>query len=76
MAFVRNTNKQRGSIAKQDTEVDMDVTVGMYNGSMAVRIGSVGSDERETKKKTSQVYVLDETQARQLYDILKNTFGF
>ena len=54
----------------------MDITIGSYEGNKAVRLGSKGSDNRKTKKKTSQVYVLEEDSAKQLYDILKSTFNF
>ena len=76
MALVNKINQKSGIIQQQDTDIPMDITIGSYEGNTAVRLGSKGSDNRKTKKKTSQVYVLEEDSAKQLYDILKSTFNF
>ena len=75
--MVNQVSSHRGQIHKQgDLSIPMDVTIGTYNGDVAIRIGSDGSANRQTKPKPSQVYVLDENRARQLYNVLKTIFGF
>lgn len=77
MALVDQVKSHQGQIDEQgDLPIPMDVTIGTYNGDVAIRIGSNGSANRQTKPKPSQVYVLDENRARQLYNILKSTFRF
>ena len=77
MALVRRIYHRKGQISKQGPQtISMQLTIGIYNNKTAVRIGSSGSTKRKTKKKPSQVYVLDEKIARQLCGNIKSTFGF
>lgn len=76
MALISQVNSSCGTIDNQDTTIPLEVTVGVYSGATAIRIGSDGSAARQTQPKPSQVYVLDEKSARQLYDIMKTTFNF
>lgn len=62
----------------QKTELKMRVESGYYNNreDKAVRLYSLGSEDREAGPKVSQVYVLQKDAAKELYDFLKRTFNF
>lgn len=56
------------------TVCEANYNTGKYKGVKYARIQTYGSDERQKKGKQSQVLHIDENIARQLVDLLKNTF--
>lgn len=65
---------QYDSVSLNPTNAPADVTADKKNKRISIRTS--GSGLRQNKGKCSQVTVFTADSARQLFDLLKETFGF
>jgi hypothetical protein len=66
----------RDLIALHPTQVVATVYCQEYDGRQILQIDTHGSDHREIPDKVSQTIQLNESSAKELFDILKKGFGF
>lgn len=74
MARVRSFAPSTQSIRVHRTEVDCEFGVVDGPGGPWLHLSTFGSDERASERKSSQSIQLDVAQARELIDILEQTF--
>ena len=75
MVLITSVEEYQGRIQTQNTSIPLKVVVGTYESESAVKIYGIGSTERKTSPKPSQVFVFKKEQARILIDTLKKTFN-
>ncbi|PPQ36547.1 hypothetical protein SAMN06265338_102572 [Rhodoblastus acidophilus] len=73
MVLIKTFVREDLTTRAQDA-VDASYTVFDRDGAMFVQFNTCGSLSRKIPGKTSQTFQLDESSARELFDILKNTF--
>jgi hypothetical protein len=77
MAWVSVIEKVEGKGKLQPTQVVARCKIfAPINGTPIVQIDTTGSFGRELPGKTSQTLQFGEEAARQLFDILRDTYGF
>nr|WP_321510504.1 hypothetical protein [uncultured Hyphomonas sp.] len=76
MALIRKFEKKAMDRNSIHDEIEASYTSFEFDGRAFVQIDSYGRAEREIPGKKSQSIQLDEQGAKQLYEILRSTFGF
>ncbi len=77
MAWVRRVERKEGEGRRQPSEVVAFVKVfEIEDSSPIVQIDAFGSDERQNPGKQSQTLQFGRESARQLFDLLKQTYEF
>ena len=77
MAWITSFERRPGSGKLHPTQLVGHVKVFQTAGDLPiVQIDTLGSDDRENPNKQSQTIQIGEESARQLYLILKETYGF
>jgi hypothetical protein len=77
MAWVTSFQKEKASGRIQPTQVDAIVKIfNTQDDRIVVQIDTRGSEDRENPGKQSQTLQLGEEAAKQLFDILKQTYNF
>ncbi len=70
---IKHTNDYK--MNKSLTECEAEYNDFYIDGKKYVRIQTFGSDERQVKGKQSQVIHIDRNTAKQLVELLKNSFN-
>jgi hypothetical protein len=77
VAWVKAVTREDTQGKRQPTEVEAIVKVFDTEGSTRiVQIDTHGSDERQNPGKQSQTIQFGKDSAKELFDILKDTYGF
>ncbi|MFT4122186.1 methionyl-tRNA formyltransferase [Bradyrhizobium sp.] len=77
MAVIKSFRVVEPKGKRHPTEVDANIRVfGAPDRAPIVQIDTFGSDDRKMHGKQSQTIQLDEKAARQLFKILRDSFGF
>ncbi len=77
MAWVRSVERKDGKGRRQPTEVVAVVKVfENQDSSPIIQIDTFGSEERENPGKQSQTLQFGRESAKQLFDVLKQTYKF
>jgi hypothetical protein len=76
MALIKSVKHQ--STDRNSIHDGIDATYSTFerDGRKFIQVDSYGRAEREIPGKKSQTFQLDETSARELFDILRDTFPF
>ncbi len=76
--MARITKFERGEINRFQLhdEVDAKLFVQDFDGRRLMQISTYGRDSRQDVGKLSQTFQLDESAARELFEILKSEFSF
>lgn len=76
MAWVVSVNREDGKGKLQPTQVIAHAKIFQTDGHRIVQIDTFGSEDRENPGKQSQTLQFGKESARQLFDVLKDTYGF
>jgi 3-oxoacyl-[acyl-carrier-protein] synthase III len=77
MAWIAKVEQHDGTGRMHPTKVIAHVKIfSVEDGAKVVQIETLGSAERQIPDKISQTFQLGKEAARQLFDILKDTYGF
>lgn len=77
MAFVQAVERdERPVVALHATQLVCKFAVGERDGKRILQLNTYGSVTRDVPGKLSQTLQFDEAGARQLFDILRDEFGF
>jgi hypothetical protein len=77
MAWITSFERKAGSGKLHPTQLVAHVKVFRTEGDLPIiQIDTLGSEDREKPHKQSQTIQIGEESARQLYLILKETYGF
>lgn len=76
MALIGNFKREEMKRLSLHDRIDADYFVQDIDGRQLLQINTYGRSSRELPGKVSQSIQLDATSGRQLFDILKDHFGF
>ena len=76
MALIKGFEEKRRERRSIHDAIDATYSVFERDGRAFIQIDTYGRAEREVPGKVSQSLQFDEKSARELFDILRGTFGF